>query len=227
MRLCSILLLIVSVTFSQQKEDRRIAVERENTVSFFGGMGIHVVRAADIVEYINAVTSFSQRVDDYGTAVGFFGGFDIPISEDWGIAVEHQYLFKSYSVPGNLGGTYDIYYSVQAPSVLLQTVMKGKGYFLKFSGGGGYHFGSVSQKVSTFGITTEYSAEGIGVLGDVVAQTAFGEDLYGYIGGTAALDLLGELKDRNGVPLAMPRTGKNVSLHLFHAGIRFGIVHYL
>ncbi len=219
--------MMVSSALSQQQEGRRIAVERENTVSFFGGMGIHIVRAADIVEYVNAIATAAQRVDDYGTAVGFFGGLDIPVGTDWGIALEHQYLFKSYSVPGNLGGTYDIYYAMQAPSLVLQRVIKGKGYFLKISGGGGYHFGSASLKVSTFGITTEYTAEGIGFLGDAVAQTAFGDDLYGYIGGTVAWDLLGELKDRNGAALAMPRTGKGISMQVFHAGIRFGIVHYL
>lgn len=227
MRQFVLLLLLVSTVLSQQQNGKKIAVERENTVSFFGGMGIHIVRAADIVEYVNAIATTAQRVDDYGTAVGFFGGLDIPVGTDWGIALEHQYLFKSYSVPGNLGGTYDIYYAVQAPSILIQRVMKGKGYFLKISGGGGYHFGTMSQKVSTFGVTTEYSSEGIGFLGDAVAQTAFGDDLYGYIGGTVAWDLLGELKDRNGVALAMPRSGKAVSLQVFHAGIRFGIVHYL
>ncbi|MFZ4620428.1 MAG: hypothetical protein ACOYNS_07710 [Bacteroidota bacterium] len=226
MRSIVLLFMTVTIGLSQQREPRQIASERENTPSIFGGMGVHVVSAADIVGYINATTTQSQRVDDFGTAVDFFGGIDIPVGSDWGIAIEHSYLFKTYTVPGNLGGVYDLYYSIQAPSILLQKVMKGKGYFVKFSGGGGYHFGSMTQKVSTFGVTTEYTARGIGIVFDAVAQTAFGEDLYGYIGGTTGSGFLGTLKEGNGNSLKMPRTGAEVSLNYFHAGIRFGIVQY-
>lgn len=221
-----LLMVAVSIACSQQQE-RKIGVERENSASFYGGMGVHIVRAADFVDYINTIATPAQRVDDFGTAVGFFGGFDVPIGEGWGIAVEHQYLFKSYSISGNLGGIYDLYYSVQAPSILLQKVLKGKGYFLKLSGGGGYHVGAVTHKVSTFGVTTEYTSEGIGLTGEAAAQTAFGDDLYGYIGGTVAWHLLGELKDRKGAALTIPRIGTAVSMRVFHAGIRFGIVQYL
>ncbi len=227
MRSIALLFIAASIGLSQQHGQRQIATERENTPSIFGGMGVHLVSAYDVVNYINAITTQSQRVNDFGTAVDFFGGIDFPIGPDWGISLEHSYLFKTYTVPGNLGGVYDLYYSIQAPSILLQKVMKGKGYFVKFSGGGGYHFGSMSQKVSTFGVTTEYTARGIGIVLDAVAQTAFGDDTYGYIGGSTGWGFLGPLKEGNGNSLKMPRTGAEVSLSYFHAGIRFGIVQYL
>ncbi len=221
------LMLMVSIAANAQQESRRIASERENTMSFFGGMGIHMVSAPDVVGYINNITLFTQRVDDFGTAVGFYGGVDLPVSAEWGIGVKHQYLFKTYSVPGNLAGIYDIYYSVQAPSVMIERVLKGQGYFVKFSGGGGYHFGYLSQKVSTFGVTTEYTAQGIGFEFDAVGQTAFGDDAYGYIGGSLGWSFLGTLKDDAEKELMDPRSGSPVALNIFHAGIRFGIVFYL
>ena len=122
--------LFVSISASQLRK-QPVATERENTFALFGGMGVHMVAAPDIVEYINTITTFSQRVEDFGTAVDFFGGIEFPLTKDWGIKLEHSYLFKSYSVPGNLGGTYDFYYSIQSPSILVQKVISGKGFFLK------------------------------------------------------------------------------------------------
>ena len=201
--------------------------ERNNSFAIFGGMGIHVVAAPEMVEYINTVTLFSQRVDDFGTAVDFFGGIEFPVGQEWGLKIEHSFLFKSYSVPGKLSGNYDVYYSVQSPSVILQKVIAGKGFFFKIGAGGGYHFGYASQKVSTFSTLTEYSSNGIGLKAEVVGQTAFDENFFGYIGGSLGWEFLGELKDRQSVNLTAPNSTTPVSLRYFHAGVRFGVIQYL
>ena len=226
MKKVSLIIFAVTVGFAQS--NKHVAVkERENTFAVFGGMGVHIVSAPEIVNYINSTTTFSQRVDDFGTAVDFFGGAEFPVDKEWGIKIEHSYLFKSYSFPGNLGGTYDFYYSVQAPSVLVQKVVIGPGYFFKIGAGGGYHFGYVSQKVSTFGITTEYSCSGLGLNAETVGQTAFDDNFFGYIGASLGWEFLDDLKDKNGAYLSAPGSSVKVSLRYFHAGIRFGIVQYL
>ena len=221
-------ILFVFVTFGLSQDNSLSAPKvRDNSFAFFGGMGVHVVSAPDIVEYINTVTIFSQRVDDFGTAVDFFGGVEFPIANDWGVKLEHAYLFKSYSVPGKLGGIYDLYYSTQSPTITIQKIISGKGFFFKIGAGGGYHFGYASQKVSTFGIVTEYVSSGIGVKADVVGQTAFDDNFFGYIGGSLGWEFLGELKDSKGLNLFAPNSTSPVSLRYFHAGIRFGIIQYL
>ena len=45
-------------------QTRSIAVERKNTIAVFGGMGVHMVSASDVVNYINSVSTFAQRVDE-------------------------------------------------------------------------------------------------------------------------------------------------------------------
>jgi hypothetical protein len=220
-----IIFFAVSIGYSQANKITALN-ERENSLAFFAGMGIHMVAAPDIVEYINTVTTFSQRVDDFGTVVEFFGGAEFPVNKEWGIKFEHSYLFKSYTVPGNLGGTHDLYYSVQSPSLLVQKTYSGKGYFFKIGAGGGYNFGYVSQKVSTFGITTEYTSRGLGLKAEAVGQTAFDENFFGYIGASLGWGFLGDLKDNKGFYLSAPNSAARVSLRYFHAGLRFGVVQY-
>ena len=226
MKKFSFVLIFITIGFSQS--NKLITVkERENTFAVFGGIGVHLVAAPKIVDYINSTTTFSQRVDDFGTVIDFFGGAEFPIDKEWGIKAEHSYIFKSYSFPGNLGGTYDFYYAVQAPSVLIQKIVSGPGYFFKIGAGGGYHFGFASQTVSTFGITTEYSCGGLGLNAEAVGQTAFDENFFGYIGASLGWEFLGDLKDKNGKYLSAPNSAERVSLQYFHAGIRFGVVQYL
>jgi len=202
-------------------------VQRGNSVAVAAGMGVHLVSAPEIVEYINASTIFSQRIDDFGSAVDFFGDIEIPVTEEWGIKIEHSFLFKSYSVPGNGGGTIDFFYAVQLPSVLVQRIYSGYGYFVKIGAGGGYHFGSAEQRVSTYGVTTTYTATGIGLKTELVGQTAFDEDVFAYIGGSLGWEFIGDLKEGNGKLLTRPNTAEGVSLRYFHAGVRFGITYYL
>lgn len=223
MNYCWLVLFAGAQLFSQSKS---VAMERTNTIALFGGMGVHMVSASDIVNYINSVSTFDQRVNDFGATVDFFGGAEFPINDEWGVKVEHSYLFKSYSFPGKLGGTFEIFYANQSPSIIIQKIIAGKGYFVKFGTGGGYHFGTMTQKISTFGTTTEYTSNGIGVKTEIVGQTAFDENLYGYIGGSLGWEFMSDLKESNGAVLTVPNSSETVSLSYFHAGIRFGMNYY-
>lgn len=216
-------ILIVSTCAFAQGE----MIAKKDGVSAFAGMGIQLVKAGDMVRYINATSTFAQRVDDFGVGIEFFGGIEVPISDQWGLKVEHAYLFKSYTFLATNGATHDLFFAVNAPSVIVQRVVTGKGYVVTFGAGGGYHFGSAEQTISTFGGKTRYTASGIGIKGEIVGQTAFDEYLFGYIGGHIAWDFLGELKDDKGIILANTVRKTQAGLDLFSAGIRFGIIYYL
>lgn len=214
-----VVFLFLSPLFSQTKE---LFVVRENGVAIVGGMGINLVNAPEIVDYINTIALSSQRVDDFATAVDFFGGVEFPIAETWGLKIEHTYLFKSYSILTTMGATNELFYSVQAPSIIIQKVYSGEGYFVKMGGGGGYHVGSASEKNSTFGITTDYTTSGIGMKVEIVGQTAFDRNLYGYIGGQLGWELLGKFSTSSNAPSALGTK----HLKYFFAGLRFGITYY-
>lgn len=212
------------VCHSQTKQSD--VMNNKNSFSAFAGMGINGIVATDVVKYINALTLYNQQVPTFSTAVDFFGGIEFPISDEWGMKIEHSYLFSSYNVAGNSGGTYNFFYAVNAPSVVVQKVITGHGYFFKLGAGGGYHFGSAEQKASLYGVTTNYSSRGIGIKLEAVGQTAFDENLFAYIGVTTGWEFVGDLKDENGDKLYLPSTTNPVSLNYFYAGIRFGLSFY-
>jgi hypothetical protein len=113
---------------------------------------------------------------------------------------------------------------VQAPSILLQRVFSGKGYFLKIQAGGGYHFGYATEKLSIYGSETQSTAQGIGLLGEVCGQTAFDENLFGYISGVFGWEELGQLKDSKGN--VIKNLTYSAALNYFHFGARFGVIYY-
>jgi hypothetical protein len=201
-------------------------VERENGVAAFSGMGVAMVSASDLVEYINATAVPSQRVNDFSTAIEFFGGIELPISASWGVKIEHQYMFSSVSFTGTNGALYDVFYALNTPVVMIQSVMAGRGYFVKIGAGVGYHFAKASQKISTFGVETDYAAHGFGVRGEIVGQTAFDESFFGYIGGQLAWGWTDTLQDNAGTALANTIRSKEASLDHVSAGLRFGVMYY-
>ena len=216
-------ILFFSAGFAQQKQTIQF-VERENGTAVFGGMGIHLVAAPSLTDYINRIAISTQRADDFVTAVEFFGGIELPINEEWGIKAEHSYLFKSYDVAAGAAGNYQLNYDVHAPSILLQRVYSGKGYFFKISGGGGYHFAHGNEKLSIAGLDNNFSAKGIGMRFEINGQTAFDEYLFGYISGVTGWEFLGALADEQKNKPAFFNEQKR--LNYFFAGLRFGLIYY-
>ena len=201
------------------------AVERPNSFAVSAGMGIDAAIAPGFTDYLNTISP-SQRLPSVATDVEFFGATEFPVSDHWGIKIEYTYLFKSYSLISPFdGAAYNVFYDIQAPSALAQYVIPGKGYFVKFACGGGYHFGSVSQRVSTYGTNSSYTANGIGTKLEVAGQTAFDENLYGYIGGSLHWELLGAVKDAHGNELSY-NNGPAATLSIFTVGLAFGLMYY-
>lgn len=219
-RPASLLIFCVAVAMAQPQGQ---FVHRENSFSLFAGMSVNLINAPEIVEYVNATAAYGQTVDDFATAVDFFGGVEFPVNGEWGIKVEHAYLFKSYNFLARTGATYDFFYAVHAPSVLVQKVFSGAGYFVKMGAGGGYHLGTATETISTFGVSREYSASGAGVKAELVGQTAFDEHLYGYLGGQIGWEWLGEFSGSD----ATISLVKTKHLRYFYAGLRFGVTYYL
>lgn len=212
-------ILSLSIMHAQQPR----FVERENSFAVVAGMGVNLMNAPEIVDYVNATAAYGQTIDDFATAVDFFGGVEFPVNEEWGIKIVHSYFFKSYNFIATTGATHDFFYSVQAPSVLVQKIIAGGGYFVKMGAGGGYHFGAATETISTFGISREYSASGIGLQAEIVGQTAFDETLYGYIGGQLGWEWLGKFSGTD----ATISLVKTKQLRYFFAGLRFGVTYYL
>jgi len=90
-------------------------MQRANSFSVYGGMGIAVAAAPAMVDYINTIADPTQQVQTFATAVDFFGGASLPVNESWEGGVEYSYLFKSYTLPTAGFGTYTIFYDLNMP----------------------------------------------------------------------------------------------------------------
>ena len=197
---------------------------RTNSLSVYGGMAIALEAAPSMVDYLNTLADPTQQVQTFATAVEFFGGASLPVSESWEGGIEYGYLFKSYTLPTAGIGTYSVFYDLNMPSVTAHYVMTGSGYFLKFGGGLGYHGGSVEQKSSFYGTDSTYTAHGVGIKADAVGQTAFDEHLYAYISGALRWELMTSPKDGQGNMLQ--NHGQSASLSLFAVELEFGLTYY-
>ncbi len=218
----AILIIVCSAgAFGKQpSKNGVVTVESVNSIGGYGGMGIHIMSAPSIVKYINA--EGVGRVDDWGTAVEFFGGIEIPVNGSWAVKLEHTFLFKSYTLGD---GTYSkaLHYDVQAPNIMAQYVIPGKGYFVKCSAGGGYHWGTLTPP-KLYGVETLFRASGVGMRAEAEGQTAFDAHLFGYISCSLGFEALGKVTSAEGREL-MNGSG-TVSLNYVTAGVRFGLMYY-
>jgi hypothetical protein len=195
----------------------------ERTVGVSAGMGVSYVDAPNVVEYLNKFASPSERASDFTSAVEFFVAPETWLSPSVVLKLEYAYLLKSYSL-GSSFGSYHFDYSVHMPTLILDYVFEGDAFYVKVGGGVGYHFGKFSYLFPNSSTEARFTGNGVGVKLELMGNTAFGESLYGLIGGDLRLGFIGALKDSDGngpVGAVDP-----VRLHFASVGIKFGLVYY-
>lgn len=223
-KICILVLIITASGFGQKKiGNGALTLESKNRIGAYTGMGIHIISASSIVKFINAEGPASGQVTEWGTAIEFFGGIEFPVSNSWALKVEHSYIFKSYTLDVGMWNK-ELHYNLHAPMLMAQYVIPGKGYFVKLSGGGGYHWGTVTYPPPITGVLV-YRAHGLGMRAEAEGHTAFDANLFGYISASIGFEALGKVKSDSGLNLINP--SGIVSLNCMSAGIRFGLMYYI
>ena len=161
------------------------------------GMGVSYVDAPNVVDYLNRFVGTGERVSDFTSAVEFFAAPETWLSSDVILRLEYAYLLKSYSLSSS-NGMYRFDYSVHMPTVVLDYLLEGDGFYVKVGGGIGYHFGKFSYLFPNSNTEARFAGNGVGVKLELMGNTAFGESLYGLIGGDLRLDFIGALTDSAG-----------------------------
>ncbi|MGE5314019.1 MAG: hypothetical protein ACM3Q4_04925 [Acidobacteriota bacterium] len=201
-----------------------VQTESVNRIGIYGGMGVHGTFAPSVADHLNGVSRSASEVGSIATSVEFFGGIEVPVSPAWALKAEHSLLFKSYTLEATIYGREELRYDVQAPMLMAQYVIPGRGYFIKFGAGGGWHWGKIRVHTSIYGEETIYTASGIGGRAEAEGQTAFDSHLFGYISGSIGFEALGRVRSDRGMSLTDGNT--SVSLNYFTAGVRFGLMYY-
>lgn len=191
-------------------------------VSVSAGLSVAYVRAKDLTDMANTTQGAAESLPSFKTAVEFFAAISIPVSDRWAIKCDYTYFLASYNVStSGTMGLAENSVTGHFPSILAQYVILNAGvYNLKVAAGGGYHFGSVAKRFFTEDDT--YSGTGVGVIGDLEANTAFGEHIYVYIGGIVRWEGIGPLSDARGRNAGVAADGSATTMHMFGAAARLG-----
>jgi hypothetical protein len=187
------------------------------------GFGVIAVNSPDIAGIINGELSPVERIHDLNSSPEFFTAFEVRFSEWWSGKAEFAYLLKSFDIPSGFGPVNTVSYDAEMPTIIVNRLLSGPGYVLKFGVGVGYHFAHFTQNIS--GISTAYRATGPGVKLEVDGNTKFDDHLYGDINVELRGDFLGILKDDGGHPLELAGGG-NGSMGFTGAGVRFGLSYF-
>ncbi len=206
-----------------------LAQEGEKSTRFLGigaGMGVVTHSAPSLVDYINAASMpmAGQQLDEFSSAVELFIAPEFQISDDWILTLEYAALLKTYSITGRGGFQSEFSYVVHMPTFLLQRLIRGEGYRLKFGGGLGYHVAELEQRFPDFGSEDEFTARGMGIMLDATGHTQFDEHFFGLIGFNIRWDFPGTLKREDGSP-AIDRTDQSSpTMNFFAIGFRLGVM---
>lgn len=214
------LLVLPMATFAQPESDE----EYHNTrIGIAVGMGVNYHNAQDIVDRLNGSGIINRRVDNFKSAVEFFGAVSVPVNSDWAAKLEYVYWFSSYSLPLPAGfpiGSAEFSYLLHMPTLVGQYILyQARNYDFKVGLGFGFHFASYEEKF----FNAKFTANGIGSLLELEGNTALGEDLFAHLGAQLRWEFVGELRDGAGrKPLATAST----TLHLFSVGARLGMAYF-
>jgi hypothetical protein len=214
--LLAVLLPSRATLFAQENGPQR-------SLAFSAGMGVSYINAPSIVDYLNKYTSQADKVADFTPAVEFFAAPEVQLNSTLILKLEYAYLLKSYSLVESQG-TYSFEYSVHMPTVVLNYLLEGDKFYVKVGGGLGYHFGKFNYLFPNASSEARLTGSGVGLKLELIGNTAFGESLYGLIGGDIRLDFIGALKDSGGnAPVGAIDP---VKLRFASAGIKFGLIYY-
>jgi hypothetical protein len=216
MKILSIIFLAIFLFFMSANGEE---IVRKSRAGLSAGMGVCYLNAPDIVALVNATAG--TREADFKAAVEFFGAGSLPFSQDWSLKLEYTYLLGGYTVPGPFGGS-EFTIALHMPTLIVQYILAEEViYNVKGGAGLGYHFGDLRTKGALLG-DASYNGKGLGALLEFEANTAFGEDLFGFLALEMRWDFVGNVKDE-----ANRSPGPNeVALNFFGIGAKFGFSYY-
>jgi hypothetical protein len=191
-----------------------------------GGLGVTLVNAPSVTDYINRRYNPSERLDDFGVAVEFFGAFGARIHGPWAGKIEYAYLLRTYNLPDPSFGIENTFaYGIHMPTLLAQYVLAGTGYAVKLGGGLGYHVATFTEEIVLEG-KRSYTSRGLGLKAEAEGNTAFDEHFFGYIGVDLRANVMTEFKTAEGRRLVISPENDNAGMSFFGIGLKFGFVYY-
>jgi hypothetical protein len=134
-------------------------------------------------------------------------------------------MLKTYNIESSSSyetGNINISYYIQSPAVLLNYIIRDKGYLLKFGAGFTYNYVELETNAS-LGIKTTYKSTGVGLRLDAHGHTQLGKNLYLILALGINSGLLSDLESDTGYILSLD---ENINISFISASLNFGLAYY-
>jgi hypothetical protein len=186
-------------------------------------MGLDFKSAPSYRDYINYNHPSADLLSTFKSSPCFGGEVDYKLNTNFALGVEYNFQIDSYNNTFSSGGSYQISYNLQRPSIVAYYILPGEGYQFKFGGGVGLRYVSLSESIYS---ATKYTATGAGFLIKCEGNTKLSDHFYALIGVNVRYDITGKLINpiQN---LINSESGENVNLNSVSIGIYFGITFIL
>lgn len=186
-------------------------------------MGVEYLSTPSYVEYLRNEIPFatSDTIKSYSAGVEFFGGFEYELNKNIAARLDYSFFLRN----NNYSFSYYIFEYTQIthkPNLMLFYNIKEPKYKVKIGAGGGYHFHSLDNNVSTSSPDT-YTAGGFSFMGEIILAPVFSGKMDGYISVFYMGGSTSSLKNSNGTVLKSNATGKDVNLSGSGPGVRLGV----
>ena len=212
----SILLWLPLLVYSQQEEDTLFV--NESKINISGGMGIAAIYTSNLADYLNR---YSTTIDysTISTTPVFFVNCEYRFYDNYGIKIDYNYMLRTYNIET---GNINVSYYIQSPAVLLNYIIRDKGYLLKFGAGFSYNYIELETNAS-LGMKTTYKSTGVGLRVDVHGHTQLGKNLYLILALGVNSGLLSDLESDTGHILSLD---ENINISFISASLNFGLAYY-
>lgn len=187
-------------------------------------MGLDFKSSTAFRDYINTSFAFeSNRIPSFKSAISFSGEADYKLSETFALGLEENLQIDSYNATYSTGGVYEVSYTMNRPSLLAYYIVSGESYQLKFGGGVGPRFVSLSEKINT---SSDYSASGYGLVLKAEGNTQLSKNFYALIGTNLRYDVSGDISNNQNT-IVNRSTGEKLNLNSISFGIYLGVTFIL
>lgn len=193
-------------------------------ISFSFGMGANYSNNPSLLRFIESDIEFysninpDERFSTFEGGLEFFSGIEYQLSKN--VSVKGQYSFLTKSFVNDRFPNYDYSYVNHQPYLLVNYIIPQEHSFIKIGAGAGYIVSNFTAK--KFGAQSEYSATGMGIMSEGIANLQISKNVAGYLSLYAFKTFTGDLEDNNGVKLSNS-TVESVSTESLGAGIRLGM----
>jgi hypothetical protein len=195
---------------------------KKNPLTFTFGLGVNYGTSPEFTEFLRNEIPYSNpdSISYFNGSVEFFGALSYGLTKNFALKLDYSYLIR------NLNYTYSVFvfdYTISShqPFIFANYVYRSGNINLRFGLGAGYHFQSLTNKVSA-SVEHNYKSSGPAIRAEGSYHLALSRNFYGIFNIFGYSNFYSDLKDSDGNILKAANTSKTANLSGYGIGLRLG-----